>query len=283
MQESTGRRKRSTRLWGALIVSASAVVPAYADPVVSWAPSAMAVTLEPNTATSVTYRLTATEEIVSAQMRVTPSLVKYLKVTPTNVSNLQSGQWVDVTVILALPIDSAPDPISGTLQLRMVDGSGKLARALSKPLPVTINVQCPCLPPDPGPAGKLTIEGVDSDADGVRDDLQRWISVLYADSQRKREAMFQYARSAQRQLLAQDENEARAIATSSLRAVDCLDFVGGDSLSGGYKEVLPILTNTDARFRAWAAFQDHVSGMGWAVPLATSIADCDFDPSALQN
>lgn len=31
------------------------------------------------------------------------------------------------------------------------------------------------LPPDPGAAGKETIEGIDSDGDGIRDDLQRWI------------------------------------------------------------------------------------------------------------
>jgi hypothetical protein len=31
------------------------------------------------------------------------------------------------------------------------------------------------LPPDPGAAGKETIEGIDSDGDGVRDDIQRWI------------------------------------------------------------------------------------------------------------
>jgi hypothetical protein len=31
------------------------------------------------------------------------------------------------------------------------------------------------IPPDPGEAGKATLEGIDSDNDGVRDDIERWI------------------------------------------------------------------------------------------------------------
>ena len=37
------------------------------------------------------------------------------------------------------------------------------------------------LPPDPGEAGKQTLEGIDSDNDGVRDDLQREIVFMYPD------------------------------------------------------------------------------------------------------
>jgi hypothetical protein len=36
------------------------------------------------------------------------------------------------------------------------------------------------LPPDPGQAGKLTIDGIDVDKDGVRDDVQRWIAENWA-------------------------------------------------------------------------------------------------------
>ncbi|MDX8380534.1 MAG: hypothetical protein R8M14_00305 [Ghiorsea sp.] len=33
------------------------------------------------------------------------------------------------------------------------------------------------LPPDPGAAGRGTLAGIDSDNDGVRDDVQRWIAL----------------------------------------------------------------------------------------------------------
>ena len=35
---------------------------------------------------------------------------------------------------------------------------------------------------DPGEAGKKTIEGIDRDSDGVRDDLQVWIQTEFSDS-----------------------------------------------------------------------------------------------------
>jgi len=47
------------------------------------------------------------------------------------------------------------------------------------------------LPPDPGAAGKLTLSGIDSDNDGVRDDVQRWIVMTYPNSQKTRAALTQ--------------------------------------------------------------------------------------------
>jgi len=40
------------------------------------------------------------------------------------------------------------------------------------------------LPPDPGSAGRATLEGIDSDGDGVRDDIQRFIELNYPDRNR---------------------------------------------------------------------------------------------------
>ena len=45
------------------------------------------------------------------------------------------------------------------------------------------------LPPDPGEAGKATLEGIDSDQDGIRDDIQRYIALTYPDSQKTRAAL----------------------------------------------------------------------------------------------
>ena len=38
------------------------------------------------------------------------------------------------------------------------------------------------LPPDPGAAGKATIDGIDADKDGMRDDVQRWIAIEWGHS-----------------------------------------------------------------------------------------------------
>ena len=45
--------------------------------------------------------------------------------------------------------------------------------------PVFSSTTSDTLPPDPGKAGKQTLMGVDSDGDGLRDDIQRYIYLTY--------------------------------------------------------------------------------------------------------
>lgn len=52
----------------------------------------------------------------------------------------------------------------------------------------------PDMPPDPGKEGKKTIEGIDADQDGVRDDVQRWIHAVFPNEPRKRMSFRQWAR-----------------------------------------------------------------------------------------
>ncbi len=52
----------------------------------------------------------------------------------------------------------------------------------------------PGFPPDPGAPGKEGIEGIDSDNDGVRDDVQRWIYALVPKEPKKQMALRQKAR-----------------------------------------------------------------------------------------
>lgn len=56
---------------------------------------------------------------------------------------------------------------------------GTLRRELSSS--VVIHIDPFLLPPDPGELGKLTLEGIDSDGDGVRDDVQRWIAITHVN------------------------------------------------------------------------------------------------------
>ncbi len=60
------------------------------------------------------------------------------------------------------------------------------------------------LPPDPGRSGKETLAGVDSDGDGVRDDVQRFIVENYGYSERGVRALNNLARSYQVEILTAD-------------------------------------------------------------------------------
>ena len=53
------------------------------------------------------------------------------------------------------------------------------------------------LPPDPGEAGKATIDGITTNPKGVRDDVYRFIHENWPDSERAREVLYQVAKSKQ--------------------------------------------------------------------------------------
>lgn len=81
-------------------------------------------------------------------------------------------------------------------------------------------------PPDPGEAGRKTLAGIDSDRDGVRDDLQRWIYARYPQDLQKQRALRQLARSMQLELSEKmTQSNFRRIVDAGMKASDCLFFV----------------------------------------------------------
>jgi len=145
------------------------------------------------------------------------------------------------------------------------------------------------LPHDPGPAGKKTLEGIDSDNDGVRDDVQRWIALTYPSSEKTRTAVIQMAKAMQLILLnAADEANARTNSIAADKAADCISFVreqilGRDSDAYNLKrELEAIYLNTSVRSRAWLQADSFLSGMFFNVPSDLSTG-CDFNPNAMPN
>jgi len=78
------------------------------------------------------------------------------------------------------------------------------------------------LPPDPGKAGKTTIEGIDSDKDGIRDDVFRSITFVAPTSYNKREAMKQLAKAFQAHILSKTEEEAKKTDIFMEKSWECL-------------------------------------------------------------
>lgn len=139
------------------------------------------------------------------------------------------------------------------------------------------------LPPDPGEAGKQTLEGIDSDNDGVRDDVQRYIAITVTDSARHREALRQNAAVTQRILLAQTSEESIQLAKDSIHTIECLDYLGFID-QNIWKEVKALMINTPIRLQALKAHTSRISGQ-----VFTTLSDaerataCTFDVSALPN
>ena len=82
------------------------------------------------------------------------------------------------------------------------------------------------LPPDPGEAGKKTLLGIDTDGDGVRDDIQRYIYFTYPDDKKLRLGLTYYAKEFQGMLKdANDREAAYDHANKMVRHGECLFYL----------------------------------------------------------
>jgi hypothetical protein len=118
------------------------------------------------------------------------------------------------------------------------------------------------LPPDPGSAGRETLGGIDSDKDGVRDDLQRKILEQNLDEE-KTKALIQYAIALQEAMrigAADPANELQPVAKSIVDSVDCLYARFDDDAREQVKAVERLAINTDERYHAYNIFNDRLSG-----------------------
>jgi hypothetical protein len=129
------------------------------------------------------------------------------------------------------------------------------------------------LPPDPGEAGKQTLEGIDSDNDGVRDDLQRYIILTYSDTP-TRQALAQYAKAQQSMILSSGSAEQSLNSANEIvRSVECIAFTRPDDFSQVIDAARAELLNTEARIRAFVAANTHVSGMVFTMTDSEELAN----------
>ena len=159
---------------------------------------------------------------------------------------------------------------------------GQLKRVLSPVLqfaalaPTTLPV---VLPPDPGPAGKLTIAGIDSDHDGIRDDVYRSIVFASPDSERKREGMKQLAKSFQTFLLATSQADAIAADNAMGQADACNSVLNATTAPAIFDQLKTFVINTDDRLRAYYTTQS-LEGVTFGQSYTNP---CSFNPAAMSN
>lgn len=153
------------------------------------------------------------------------------------------------------------------------------------------------LPNDPGEAGKLTLEGIDSDNDGVRDDLQRYIALSHPDSAKFRAVLTQYTLNLQEKLInAGDPIKSLELANQHTKDSAChqyIDSVSVHSEQGRGKsprrELYSEALNTLERSRAYLNYNDHLYGNIFMSPEPASYdltplkKYCDFDSDLLPN
>ena len=161
--------------------------------------------------------------------------------------------------------------------------------SIAQPLSLS-SKNCPLasdlLPPNPGESGKATLAGIDSDGDGVRDDIQRFIVLIaYPNSARARMALRQFAKAMQVVLLApHDRNSQRYAAEQANRAQDCLWYLYNEDSDRMWEELLAEYLNTRVRRLAYIHSDDKLGGEVFTLTRDSELkAQCECDPDSLPN
>jgi hypothetical protein len=123
-------------------------------------------------------------------------------------------------------------------------------------------------PPDPGPENDKTLAGIDSNGNGVRDDIERYIAANYGDSPQKVAFLMQYAREVLPFVSTTMNSSAVALAQSARlsRASACGALLIGPSSR-------PFTTSEMQTLNAWfdAAKQVEIEHLNTADRLAQFI------------
>jgi len=138
----------------------------------------------------------------------------------------------------------------------------------------TPTAEIPGLPPDPGEAGKATLAGIDSDNDGVRDDIEIAIYKRYPNDSLKRDALIQGAKALQDAILVgaaiiagtANPDEPFRVSDRDGLSVACMVQVFGfyASEESGFLE--KTLVNTRTRGDAYIAYNGALSDQSFGSP-----------------
>ena len=118
------------------------------------------------------------------------------------------------------------------------------------------------LPPHPGDEGKSSLQGIDSDNDGVRDDVQIAISERYPNNKNKQNTLKQTAQALQKAIVYGNSSDSSMINQTTnllMSAIECLyEKVDNPLLEIGFleKEII----NTSERNAAYIKFNEAGNG-----------------------
>ena len=141
------------------------------------------------------------------------------------------------------------------------------------------------LPPDPGEEGKATLAGIDSDADGVRDDIQRYIALTYQDSQKTRAALRQLTLALQKAILeSPDEESALRNTETEARASECLWYIHSESSIKISNLLMAEYLNTLERSRGYLEYDSKLGGhIFGGKDFDEYKTSCTFDPDSMED
>lgn len=256
-------------------------IQAEAKPPAQWNPRSLSIEQMQGTQSIHVFTVDLSSDVEDVAVRITPGIVQWVDVSPAFIEGTGVAQKIDVIISINLPPDAPLGDVEGVIQLRQAI-AGKPQSVVAQPLSIEIFITQLVgddLPPDPGDAGMQSLLGIDSDDDGVRDDIQRYIFFTYPGSEPIRKVLTEVAKQYQTLLLNLDA--AFENATRMARHGECLDYIEGESAAGILAALRAEALNTRDRSVAYITYNDNLGG---EIILGRSLADwgssCTFDPDA---
>jgi hypothetical protein len=131
---------------------------------------------------------------------------------------------------------------------------------------------------DPGEEGRKTLLGIDSDNDGLRDDIQRYLNEKYSTEANTKLAFEQFAKS-YNEIISTVKNKEESIKASdkSLKALECVvGVVGINNAIYKTQEITRLILNTKERLIAEKKAELNFSGQSRAVDN-DKVSKCQFE------
>jgi len=147
--------------------------------------------------------------------------------------------------------------------------------AVALPAKVSLETVPMILDPSQGPSAPdpaendATVAGVDSNSNGIRDDVERWIAQTYPTSAKMRAAMAQLALNSQKEITTPNLNRDTAyqIALEGMDATNCIgDMESTTGLRWDIKVYMAQMYNTRSRYSALMNFQNIMGSRAFRVP-----------------
>jgi hypothetical protein len=264
----------------AILLSFLSINTVQAKPTIEWEPESLEIRQAEGTVKAYTLQVNFNKAATDVVARVVPALEEWISVNPVSFGDVSKGDTIELELIVSIPSGETAANHGGVMQLR----GGKNQNNLAKPLHLNLTIvpeTSDGLPPDPGEAGKETLLGIDSDLDGVRDDIQRYIVHTYPDQPNLQKALFQVARSYTRtfepDLTREDAYEISQIEDQAIFCLRYFDWrAAGERLDALNAEML----NTIDRSKQYLLYDSLLGGMTFSLPdveVEEYSQFCDFE------
>jgi hypothetical protein len=296
--ELTMSKKKFSIIIGVVLLLISSSIFAHTSRL-SWTPTELKpMSIAPGESVFIEVKLKASRfrrlrAVKQLQVVAKGEIAPYVSITqPDFPRPFKRGKEVTIGVTITAPDDMPLSVKTGKLVLKRVLPNGKVKRVWrAKKLPVELTFSAIPLPSDPGTAGKDTLLGIDTDENGVRDDIDRYIVFTHSDSAKVQEALKQEARELSVFLRDADSKELSRANALAEGASDCLSYVydiysSDDEAFETYVETKNLLIssflNTKARSRAYNKADNWLGGMAFGDDEDEK-SKCTFDPDTLPN